>query len=334
MGPVAAEALRTFGAMRVALIDCGTNTFHLVVAESDGGGLPKVLHADSVPVMLGETLFVNGSLSAEAMDRGLAALTRFAAAAKAYLPDRVMAYGTAAFRHARNTADFCAAVVAATGIRPVVIDGATEARLIGYGVRQSLPGADTPVLIMDIGGGSTEFIASRGGDVLLSDSFPIGATLLRQRCVTGDPIAPGDGNRLEAYIGSVLDDFLARAKAAGAADHLVGSAGSFDTFRSLSAWMTTGREPPGDEIAADLPLPVFHDLHRTLLRSTHAERLAMPGMAPFRADTIGVASILVTFVLHRLSVQRITGSAYSLKEGMLYAVLHGGNILKPDSPHA
>jgi exopolyphosphatase/guanosine-5'-triphosphate,3'-diphosphate pyrophosphatase len=237
-------------------------------------------------------------------------------------PDRVLAYGTAALRQARNAADFIRQAETETGIRLQILDGHAEAEMIWQGVRQAVTGMEEPSLVMDIGGGSTELILCTPAGIEWLDSFPLGVSLLRQRLAPSDPLRPEDVEAIEAEAERTLRPFFAALKKRPAVTRLIGSAGSFDTFRALSCWRDTGAPPP-EAIAGELNVADFHRLHHLLTGSTAAERARMPGMDPARIDTIAIASVLVTFVLRRMGIRRLTWSGYSLKEGMLYSAVAG-----------
>jgi exopolyphosphatase/guanosine-5'-triphosphate,3'-diphosphate pyrophosphatase len=206
-------------------------------------------------------------------------------------------------RNANNGSALVRDIFEQTGIRVEIIPGAREAELICQGVRQAVPLGTEPHLIMDIGGGSVEFIVANQETIFWKQSFEIGAQRLLDRFFKHDPLTTDDVHELQQYLTAKL------AALTAAVQHfrptaLVGASGSFDTLGDLQA-------------ARDS----FYQSYHQLLHSTHEQRVAMPGMTPMRADMIVVACILIDFVLKTYDFLHIRASAYALKEGLLQEML-------------
>lgn len=305
--------------MRFAVLDLGTNTFHLLIAESDAAGHWRILAKDKRYVKLAEEgIECIGDAS---FARGLAALESFQTQLEAYnvSPAAVRAFGTAALRTAANAPDFLTQAFALTGIRPESIPGDREAALIYQGVRQAVPFPDHRVLIMDIGGGSVEFIIADRTQVLWQRSFPLGVAVLYREFHHHDPISAPDLERLEAFLDAALHE-LWTALAQYPVPTLVGASGTFDVIDLFVLDPATKAELYGY-----MELAAFWPLYKQLVESTIAERRAWPKLPAERVEMVVVAMVLIRHVLRRADIREIYTSAYAMKEGML-AELAGSNV--------
>lgn len=298
--------------LKRAVIDLGTNTFHLLIVAGD-------VHASTWTEMLRERIFVKLAedgierIGPAAFERGLAALRLFRRHLDAHglAPETVRAYGTAALRTAQNAPDFIRQVEAETGIRAEAISGEQEALLIYQGVRQAVPFPDNRVLVMDIGGGSVEMVLADGDQVLWQRSFPVGVAVLFRRFHKSDPIAPHEVAAVEAFLDETMAELWAELEHRPAPT-LVGAAGAFDIIDHLLLDPATkpvlyGRIPRGD----------FEPLYERILRSTLAERESWQSLIPERREMIVVGMILIRHILQRGAMREIYTSVYSMKEGML-----------------
>ncbi|MCY7352691.1 MAG: phosphatase, partial [Cytophagaceae bacterium] len=215
--------------MPYAIIDLGTNTFQLLIAEPADGGF-KTLHEESRAAKIGKGGISDGRIAEEAIERALTVLKHFRTLTDAHgvAPEHVRPTATSAVRNARNQAEFVQRVREATDFRVEIIDGAEEAGLIYEGVRLGTPLNNAVSLIMDIGGGSVEFILCNQARIFWKRSFEIGGQRLMDRFMGFDPIAPGQVGRLYEYLDEQLLP-LTNAIHQYAATELIGSAGSFET---------------------------------------------------------------------------------------------------------
>ncbi|OON68148.1 hypothetical protein B0919_15375 [Hymenobacter sp. CRA2] len=299
----------------------GTNTFHLLIVElpERRGDEPRVLLRTKVGVKLGEGGISQGEIVPAAFDRALHTLQAFQEEIELHQVTQVRATATSAMRVARNGPELVKAIFEQTGIQVEVIAGAREAELICLGIRQAVRLGQEPHLLMDIGGGSVEFIIANADTIFWKQSFEIGAQRLLDQFFRHDPMHADDVRAEQEYLRSVLVPMLS------AAEHfrpisLVGASGSFDTLGDLQAARQgepLTQQPP----ARDISLDSFYHSYDQLLSTTHAERVAMPGMTPMRADMIVVACVLIDFVLKACRLTHITSSAYALKEGLLAEML-------------
>jgi exopolyphosphatase/guanosine-5'-triphosphate,3'-diphosphate pyrophosphatase len=239
-----------------------------------------------------------------------------------YKPAKVFVYATSAIRSAKNGSAFVQAAKARAGIQVRVISGDQEAELIYYGVRQCVRMDSGLSLIMDIGGGSTEFIIADGRKIRWKKSFDIGASRLLEKIKPGDPITIPQIKKLERHLGRVLKP-LDIALQKYPAKKLIGSSGSFDTFAEMIGWKYYGRNVLKNVHAYDFNMEDFFRLHQILLRSTTASRRRMKGLIKMRVDMIVLASICTQFIIRRYQLGSLTVSKYALKEGALWKVVHG-----------
>jgi exopolyphosphatase / guanosine-5'-triphosphate,3'-diphosphate pyrophosphatase len=311
-------------ASRLAIIDLGTNTFHLLISEkTDEGTLP--LYQISLPARIGKGGINQRLITDEALERALGVLRGFRQKLDEYqVPaESTFAFGTSAVRNADNRKAFCDALLRETGLNVTVIDGNEEARYIYQGVRQALElGTSDNSLIVDIGGGSVEFIIANQQQLFWKQSFEIGGQRLMELFMRTDPLAPADRKRLYNYFEEQLIP-LANAVHQYAPAVLVGSSGSFDTLVDMDYHHRLGQGPPPGTHGFELSLEEFYRSYELLLTRNHAERMALPGMIELRVDMIVVAVCLIEYLLRSHRLRRIRVSAFALKEGVLAELSHG-----------
>ncbi|WP_242923566.1 Ppx/GppA phosphatase family protein [Pontibacter liquoris] len=306
---------------RLALIDMGTNTFHLLVTEVNEQGQLRDLYKTQVPVRLGQGGISNGNIAPEAYERALKTLNDFRKVIDELGAETVRAMATSMVRNAANGEDFVKDIYKQTDIRVEVIDGAREAELIYYGVRFAGVLNEQTALVMDIGGGSVEFILCNNREIFWKRSFEIGAQRLMDQFFTADPIPAASIAAEKAYLAGKLQP-LTEAVAMYKPTILVGSSGTFDTICDIHALRKgdTSRQQ-SIPLATTLSIADYYQIHHELLTKNHQERLAIPGMLAMRVDMIVLASIAVDFVLEKYDLQEIRVSAYALKEGVLQQML-------------
>ncbi|MEM9324173.1 MAG: Ppx/GppA phosphatase family protein [Bacteroidota bacterium] len=300
--------------MKVAVIDMGTNTFHLMIVEIHEGGF-TFLHRERNPVKIGENGINEGYISEAAMERAKKAILAFKVIIDSHQVDQIKATATSAIRNAKNGSKLALEIEALTGIKIRIISGLEEAELIYFGVQQALDIGDKPALIMDIGGGSIEFVIGTGEKILWKQSFEIGGQRLLERFHRTDPITDLEVHSLNHYLDSELQELVRQAEKFSPSA-LIGSSGTFDTLSDIYL-QSTGAEKGDHTTEFPLTYEAFQSIYNALTSTDRAGRLAIPGMIPMRVDMIVVASILVRYVLERLNLREIRVSAYALKEGVL-----------------
>ena len=232
-----------------------------------------------------------------------------------------LAFATSAIRSANNGSAFVKEASEKTGIDITVISGEKEAELIYFGVRQCISLEVQPVLIMDIGGGSTEFIIANGNKIFWKHSFNIGAARLLEMFKPSDPILPGEIKKLESFLTKELS-ILIEAVEKFNPDQLIGSSGSFDSLAEIVAHKFYSPDILDNKTEFTFNLDDCAIVYESILKSTNAERLQMKGLVAMRVDMIVISSILVHFIIASLDIQKMRLSTYSLKEGVLYGVMN------------
>jgi exopolyphosphatase/guanosine-5'-triphosphate,3'-diphosphate pyrophosphatase len=295
-----------------AIIDLGTNTFNLLVYRSSEHGM-QVLHSVELPVFLGKGGIEQGRITDVAFARGMEALRQHKATASVHGVTELRGFGTSMLRNATNGGAFVEQAWKELGIRITVIPGEREAELILAGVRQAVSLSAKPSLVMDIGGGSTEFILATDKALMWKQSFELGVTRLRERIPVSEPITVEE----EARISQHLDDRL-EALYAIIDRHephlLIGSAGSFDTLARMVC-AERGTHLPDDATTLVFTAAEFDILKDRLLRMDRSGRLRVPGLPEHRVDTILYALVQIERVLLAGGIRELAWSRYALKEG-------------------
>ncbi|WP_411274474.1 exopolyphosphatase [Daejeonella sp.] len=298
---------------RVAILDLGTNTFHLLIADVEAGGKPKIVYEETIAVKLGDGSIAQGTISQGAFGRGIKALTIFKKHIDEFQAVSVRSVATSAIRSASNANEFIKKIEEETGIIVQIIDGEREAELIYFGVRAAVIMNETS-LIVDIGGGSVEFIICDTSTLFWKKSYPIGAARLMEKFHIKDPISQKSISELYAYLDNSLKDLhnhLAHYKPRW----MIGSAGSFETFAKLQdADFKVSFDRPEQEI----DLGIFSKISHQIIKSTHAERALMTAIPAVRVDMIVVSTIMASYIIHRSGISVLKLSTYSLKEGLLF----------------
>lgn len=300
-------------------MDLGTNTFHLLIVEGDLHNYHEIVHITEA-VKLGEGGINKGHILPEAFQRGVNTMQRFHELIEANNATNVRAIATSALRSASNGKDFIKEVEAQTRIAIEIINGEQEAGFIYNGVKLSGCLSAKNSLIMDIGGGSVEFILGNTDNIIWKQSFEVGAARLMDRFHHTDPIPPASIEALNLYLEDSLNDlFIATADAE--IDTLVGSSGSFETFAGL---IETEKAKPFDLKSIqhyDFDEEDLLTITNKLIFSIHKERAGNPGIIPVRVDMIVAASLVTRFIMHALDIHKVSMCTNSLKEGVLAGML-------------
>ena len=272
-----------------------------------------MVYHETIAVRLGEGGISVGTIAPEAFNRGIQALLRFRECIDQHRVTTIKAVATSAIRSAANGDEFISRAKSATGMNVEVIDGEKEAELIYQGVRAAV---DLPrsSLIVDIGGGSVEFIICDKNEIFWKKSYPIGAARLMSSFHHTDPISNVEISEIDSYLERILTD-LKQQLNIYRPELMIGSAGAFETFAELQGpQFKTSFEKPAQIIDLDK----FKEISAILLKSTHAERKEMPEIIPVRRDMIVVATVVTNYVLKISRAKSLKLSSYSLKEGMLF----------------
>lgn len=299
---------------KIAIIDMGTNTFHLLLAGTGTQG-NRIIYRDHEVVRIGKGGINDGIITDEACDRAINAMKRFKTIIDEHGIEEIYAYGTSALRNAVNGRALAERITSLTGIPIRIISGDEEADLIFAGIQYAIDLSEEASLIMDIGAGSVEFVIGNQAGIVWKQSFEIGGQRLLERFMKHDPIAPDEIKRLDVYFQDVLSPLAAKLR-----EHrpevLVGSSGSFDTLSEIYC-VRSGLPYHHDAPETPLTVDAFYDIHRDLVSKNRDERMAIRGMIEMRVEMIVVASCLIRFVLELHAFKTLRVSTYSLKEGAL-----------------
>jgi exopolyphosphatase/guanosine-5'-triphosphate,3'-diphosphate pyrophosphatase len=300
---------------RVAAIDCGTNSIRLLVADlpPDGGPLSDVTRRMEI-VRLGQGVDRTGVLAPEAIERTRVALADYAAEIELLGAERVRMVATSASRDARNAEDFREMVCATLGVPPEVVTGDEEARLSFTGAVRGLPPARN--LVVDIGGGSTEFVTGLS-TVDKALSVDIGCVRLTERHLHTDPPTPAEVAAATADIEAAADRALAAVGGAGAS-RVVGLAGSVTTVVAIA--LKLSRYEPERIHHAEVSTVDVARVTDSLLGMTRERRLAIPVMHSGRADVIGAGALILRIILERAVAPAVVASEHDILDGIAWSL--------------
>jgi len=296
----------------LAVIDIGTNTINLLVAESLGAEF-KTLFFERIAAKLGKGGMASGRLTEEAMQRGLDALRVHKVHCKNFQVQDLRITATSAVRSAQNGMDFVAKVKQEFDWEIEVIDGQREAELIWKGVKLTGLLDTGSGLIMDIGGGSTEFILADAKGVNWMKSYDLGVTRLAERFMAHDPFSKEEERSMKRALEEDLKE-LWKAMESFPCERLIGASGSFN---SLSAILAGGILNEQHSICEEIDIQAYSELSARIRSLPFEEREAILGLVPDRVDTIPYSVLLIDTVLDQLDIKEMTRSSYALKEGLM-----------------
>jgi len=299
---------------KAAIIDMGTNTFHLVLVEMYENRF-ETIYKEKVPVKIGQGGISKNFIHPDARKRAFHTLRHFKNLIDGENIENIFAFATSAVRNADNGEGFVDEIKEKFQIYVNVINGEEEAQMIYEGIRLSGSLNGETYLMMDIGGGSVEFIIGNQKESLWKQSFEIGGQRMLDLFHAHDPIQKDEVVNLTAYLIEKLQP-LKEAIDTFKPSGLVGASGTFDTLTDIyfaSMQETKGRH----QQVFQLPKTEFEKIAGKLLTMTKEERLKIPGMIPMRVDMIVVASCLIQYILTIIPVDTLICSNYALKEGAI-----------------
>ena len=309
--------------MRIAAIDIGTNSIHMIVVQIRPDLSFEVVDREKEMVRLGAGGLDGRELTPSAQASALQTLSRFKRLAESHKVDEIIAAATSAVREAENGGDFIAMVRRETGIRVRVISGAEEARLIhraaGYGVDMS----EGAAVVIDIGGGSVEITLGSPHRMALGRSFKAGVIRLTERFVKSDPLTARDERRLVRYVRKETRDYLKEIVKRGYS-RVFGTSGTILSLGALAA--SVGRASDARNLRVHAKS--IRRLRKRLVSMTLDERLKLPGLDPRRADLAVAGIVLIDTLLNDLGAETITLCDLALREGLVldYIQKNGAHI--------
>jgi exopolyphosphatase/guanosine-5'-triphosphate,3'-diphosphate pyrophosphatase len=296
---------------REASIDIGTNTILLLLAEVEGEEIKPLFEMETV-VRLGEGVQENGILTKEAMNRGIETLSQYLERCQAMKVQKIFAVGTSALREAKNSAEFLRLVKEKLNLSIEVISGEEEARLSFLAVSKDLMEVNEPILVVDVGGGSTEFILGRGNQINQWTSLPLGSVRFAEQYLHSDPVQEKEWNTMEKRI----RELLAKIPHSHEPLSMVAVGGTATTLASVEQGL--------EEF---IPQKIHHFVLRRealknqllLYRSkTIEERKKIPGLPAARADVILAGGAILYMTMEELNCPSVLISCHGVRYGLLY----------------
>jgi len=303
---------------KIAAIDIGTNSFHMVIVEVADSGKFEIVDREKEVIRLsegsrGDIKFIHET----SINRAINSLKRFSGIAKAHNAE-IKAVATSAVRESSNKVDFLNKVFNETGVKIDVISGVEEGRLIYLGVLQAVPVFDERILCIDIGGGSTEFVVGQKGKILYADSLKLGAVRLTNKFFLDDKIKSSSIEECQKWVEGVLSP-VARIIKNYNIDRVVGSSG---TIMAAGLMIKSMLERNTTEVILNNYRFTNRDLQQikinVLAKKTAAERKKIKGLDEKRADIIPAGIILLSSIFEQLEIDEITISGYALREGIIF----------------
>ena len=315
--------------MRLAAIDIGTNSVHMIVVRVRPDFSFEVIDREKEMVRLGAGGLDGRKLTRSAQVAALQALSKFERIARSHQVDEILAAATSATREAGNGGAFLKTIARQTGVRARIITGTEEARLIHLA---AVYGVDTPAaaVVIDIGGGSVEVTLGTGREVRLARSFKMGVIRLTERFVTSDPLSKRDERKLVKFVGAEADAYLAQVGGAGFS-RVIGTSGTILSLGIVATALERGSVP--EEVRnLRVSARAIKRLRKQVTGLDLEDRLALPGLDPRRADLVVAGAVLLDTLLDKLGADEITLCDLALREGLVldYIQRHRREIARVD----
>ncbi|MGJ3507929.1 Ppx/GppA phosphatase family protein [Enemella sp. A6] len=303
--------------MRVAGIDCGTNSVRLLVIEGNGAE-PVELRRELRMVRLGQGVDATGEFHPDALARTFAAVDEYAAMLSELGVERVRFAATSAARDVSNRAEFAAGIRDRLGVEPEILAGTTEAELSYRAAVAAVGPIGEPVLVTDVGGGSSELVVGADGTMLSARSLDVGAVRLRERFLTDDPPTPAQVAEATAAVDALLD-----AVDLGPVRGWIGVAGTITSIMAVHQGLT---EYDRTRIhGAWIGLGALHEITSWMARATVAELMALGPINPKRCEVIGGGALIVDRIAARLAVDELVVSEADILDGLARSLLTDGD---------
>jgi exopolyphosphatase/guanosine-5'-triphosphate,3'-diphosphate pyrophosphatase len=305
--------------MKHAIIDLGTNTFKIIVIEEDENNKLHILYKTKMPIGFSDAANT-GRISVADFIRGVNALKAFKTnIIDYYNVNHTIALATAGLRSTDNGKEFVEYVQQELGMRIEIISGEKEAEYIYEGIKMAVPLTEENVLMLDIGGGSAEFIIGNKDSIQWCGSFKLGAGRMTEKLKPSDPIKPEEVKKFNDYYAHELKEFIEIAKTYQIKT-IIGSSGSFNTFGRVAASQFSSAEKYKAKLYFDISAEQFKSIHHMITTTNLAYRSKQEGIKLIRSEIIVAASLLVNYVMEELNIQKITQSQFSLIEGVISSI--------------
>jgi exopolyphosphatase / guanosine-5'-triphosphate,3'-diphosphate pyrophosphatase len=301
--------------MRIAAIDIGTNSVHMIVVRVRPDLSFEVVDREKAMVRLGAGGLDGRALTPEAVSAALQALSKFKRIAESHSVDEILAAATSATREARNGGEFLARLERETGIRPRVISGVEEARLIHQAAVYGVDVGSGRAVVIDIGGGSVEITLGTATSLQLARSFKIGTIRLTERLVRSDPLSERDERKIVKHVQGEIDRYCDQIVSAGF-DRVIGTSGTILSIGAVAATAARGGSP-SELRNLHVAVKQIRRVRKQVTELDLEHRLAIPGLDPRRADLVVAGAVLLDTILRRLGAEELTLCDLALREGLI-----------------
>jgi len=307
--------------MRVAIIDLGTNTCNLLIAELNSSTF-TILHQSKQLVKLGDDKIKANEISPEATARALQSFQIHKKIIAKFNVEQIRIIGTSAVRSAENKINFLERISDQTGWIVKVISGEKEAELIFNGVLLAIDEFIKPSVILDIGGGSNELILAQNKELLWKESQPTGMARVINQFKISDPIHNDEIKTLQNYFSENHNAAFEKCKSAQVKT-LMGCSGAFDTVADIIDNVNPGEK---QRTTQEIAIKEFYSVYNRLIKSTRKQRLQMKGMDTVRVDLIVPAVILIEQLISKIGITNIIQTDFALREGVLFEMISQRNF--------
>ena len=297
----------------IAVIDLGTNTCNLLIAEYQDKSY-QIRYQGKEVVKLGKNGIDKNRLTEDGLERAILAIRKHQERISQFSVSEVVIIATSAIRDATNKEWFQQQIKANTGLELQIISGEKEAQLIFDGVKLAFDEIEDHSLILDIGGGSNEFILTRNNEPIWKRSFPLGMARIIEQIPPSDPITPEEIDQINDWFNSRMEPLWTRLQNTQI-PLLIGCSGAFDTLADIIDQTDPGTKA---RIKQEIATDDFTRVYETLIKSTTAERTEMKGMESIRIEMIVPSVLFIKLVIDRLKIKKIYQTDYALREGILY----------------
>ncbi len=309
----------------LAVIDCGTNTFNLLIVEAKKDGSFKKIYNTRVSVRLGEGTINQGYIGQLPFQRALSAFDTFMVEIKRHNAIKTLAFATSAIRDAKNGTEFTNLVSEKFGVNIQIIDGNREATFIALGVLAAVKNKPKRSLIMDIGGGSTEFIIVENQNILWKHSFNLGAARIQERFKPSERILKEETEAIKTFLKLKLEPLILEHSSLPCTE-LIGSSGAFDSLVEMIHAELGGEALLENKTEYRLKMSDYRKIAQRVIKSDIQERQQIKGLVPMRVDMIVISCLMIDFILKELKLRAFRVSTYSLKEGALIDYLQNNSL--------
>jgi exopolyphosphatase/guanosine-5'-triphosphate,3'-diphosphate pyrophosphatase len=303
--------------MKIAVIDLGTNTCNLLVAEINSTEY-HILHQSKQLVRLGDNKIKSNEISPEATQRVLESFFKHQEIIEDFKVDKIRAIATSAVRSAANRIEFLEQIGEKTGYVVKVVSGEKEAELIFNGVLLAFQDFADPAVILDIGGGSNEIILVKDNEIIWKESRPTGMARVINQFEISDPILPSETETIRNYFSAQHKNAFEESLSENVKT-LIGCSGAFDTIADIIDKVAPGKK---QRITQKISTGDFYNVYDKIIHSTRDERLCMKGMDMVRVDLIVPAVILIEKLISGAQIENIIQTDFALREGVLFEMMN------------